>query len=55
MVEGDVDYPFFPRCSLCGTMFEIDIDSFEEKPWRLPKIDITDLFNFSLDEDRWKE
>lgn len=37
------------------TVFEIDIDSFEEKPWKLPGTDITDFFNFKLDEDSWKE
>lgn len=37
------------------TVFEIDIDSFEEKPWRLSGTDTTDFFNFSLDEDSWKE
>ncbi|XP_057827288.2 FIP1[V]-like protein isoform X1 [Cryptomeria japonica] len=37
------------------TIFEIDIDSFEEKPWKLPGIDITDFFNFNLDEDGWKQ
>eukprot|EP01018_Ginkgo_biloba_P037158 Gb_32960 [translate_table: standard] len=37
------------------TVFEIDIDSFEDKPWRLPGVDITDFFNFSLDEEGWKQ
>ncbi|KAH9313977.1 hypothetical protein KI387_022604 [Taxus chinensis] len=37
------------------TIFEIDVDSFEEKQWRHPGIDITDFFNFNLDEDGWKQ
>ncbi|KAK1389466.1 Fip1 domain-containing protein [Heracleum sosnowskyi] len=37
------------------TVFEVDIDSFEEKPWRLHGIDISDFFNFGLNEDSWKE
>ncbi|CAN4084438.1 unnamed protein product [Withania somnifera] len=37
------------------TIFEVDIDGFDEKPWRLPGIDATDFFNFGLDEDSWKE
>ncbi|KAF8393061.1 hypothetical protein HHK36_021302 [Tetracentron sinense] len=37
------------------TVFDIDIDSFEEKPWRHPGIDATDFFNFGLGEDNWKD
>ncbi|KAL3623943.1 hypothetical protein CASFOL_032759 [Castilleja foliolosa] len=36
-------------------IFEIDIDGFEEKPWRLPGIEISDFFNFGLNEDSWKD
>ncbi|PWA51288.1 Pre-mRNA polyadenylation factor Fip1 [Artemisia annua] len=36
------------------TIFEVDIDGFEEKPWRLEGIDISDFFNFGLDEESWK-
>ncbi|CAL5402115.1 unnamed protein product [Camellia sinensis] len=36
------------------TIFEVDVDSFEEKPWRLPGIDISDFFNFGLNEENWK-
>nr|CAD1832844.1 unnamed protein product [Ananas comosus var. bracteatus] len=37
------------------TVFDIEIDSFEEKPWRYPGADVSDFFNFELDEDKWKE
>ncbi|KAL6965657.1 hypothetical protein U1Q18_036712 [Sarracenia purpurea var. burkii] len=37
------------------TIFDIDIDSFEEKPWRIPGIDLSDYFNFSLNEESWKD
>ncbi|XP_008790389.2 FIP1[V]-like protein [Phoenix dactylifera] len=37
------------------TIFDIDIESFEEKPWRHPGVDISDFFNFGLDEDKWKD
>ncbi|XP_058067593.1 FIP1[V]-like protein isoform X2 [Magnolia sinica] len=37
------------------TVFDIHIDSFEEKPWRHPGVDTSDYFNFGLDEDNWKE
>ncbi|KAG9147580.1 hypothetical protein Leryth_007375 [Lithospermum erythrorhizon] len=37
------------------TIFEVDIDSFEDKPWRLPGIDMSDFFNFGLNEEGWKE
>ncbi|XP_058206968.1 FIP1[V]-like protein [Rhododendron vialii] len=36
------------------TIFEVDVDSFEEKPWKLPGIDVSDFFNFSMNEDSWK-
>ncbi|XP_057767852.1 FIP1[V]-like protein [Salvia miltiorrhiza] len=37
------------------TIFEVDIDSFEEKPWKLPGIDVSDFFNFGLNEDSWRD
>ncbi|KAK4790239.1 hypothetical protein SAY86_017543 [Trapa natans] len=37
------------------TIFEVDIDSFEEKPWKYPGIDSTEFFNFGLDEESWKD
>ncbi|XP_047324818.1 FIP1[V]-like protein [Impatiens glandulifera] len=35
-------------------IFDVDIDSFEEKPWKQPGIDISDYFNFGLNEESWK-
>ncbi|XVE71116.1 hypothetical protein DITRI_Ditri10aG0124600 [Diplodiscus trichospermus] len=37
------------------TIFDVDIDSFEEKPWKYPGIDLSDFFNFGLNEDSWKD
>ncbi|KAF8093828.1 hypothetical protein N665_0377s0038 [Sinapis alba] len=37
------------------TIFEFDIDAFEEKPWRFQGVDITDYFNFGLNEESWKD
>nr|VDC79339.1 unnamed protein product [Brassica rapa] len=37
------------------TIFEFDIDAFEEKPWRYQGVDITDYFNFGLNEETWKD
>ncbi|KAI3814668.1 hypothetical protein L1987_14311 [Smallanthus sonchifolius] len=37
------------------TIFEVDIDGFEEKPWRLQGIDMSDFFNFGMNEESWKE
>ncbi|CAA0806505.1 FIP1 [Striga hermonthica] len=37
------------------TIFEVDIDGFEEKPWRLQEIDMSDFFNFGLNEEGWKD
>ncbi|KAG8651948.1 hypothetical protein MANES_06G037900v8 [Manihot esculenta] len=36
------------------TIFDVDIDSFEEKPWKYPGVDISDFFNFGLNEEIWK-
>jgi hypothetical protein len=40
---------------LFRTIFEVDIDSFEEKPWRYPGVEMTDYFNFGLNEESWKD
>ncbi|XP_071716780.1 FIP1[V]-like protein [Rutidosis leptorrhynchoides] len=37
------------------TIFEVDIDSFEDKPWRHPGVDVSDFFNFGMNEETWKE
>ncbi|CAH8386381.1 unnamed protein product [Eruca vesicaria subsp. sativa] len=37
------------------TIFEFDIETFEEKPWRYQGVDITDYFNFGLNEETWKD
>ncbi|CAL1358831.1 unnamed protein product [Linum trigynum] len=37
------------------TIFDVDIDNFEEKPWKYPGVDITDFFNFGLNEESWKD
>ncbi|XP_024539135.1 trichohyalin [Selaginella moellendorffii] len=37
------------------TVFDIDIDQFEEKPWEYEGTDITDYFNFGFTEDTWKQ
>ncbi|KAE8678700.1 hypothetical protein F3Y22_tig00111402pilonHSYRG00124 [Hibiscus syriacus] len=37
------------------TIFDVDIDSFEEKPWKYPGIDLSDFFNFGLNEESWKD
>lgn len=36
------------------TIFDINVDKFEEKRWRHPGVDVSDFFNFDLDEDSWK-
>jgi hypothetical protein len=37
------------------TIFEVDIESFEEKPWKLQGIEISDFFNFGMNEETWKD
>ncbi|KAF5184101.1 Fip1 [Thalictrum thalictroides] len=36
------------------TILDVNIDAFEHKPWKHPGVDITDFFNFGLDEESWK-
>ncbi|PKI78268.1 hypothetical protein CRG98_001326 [Punica granatum] len=36
------------------SIFHVNIDAFKVKPWRYPGADITDYFNFGLDEESWK-
>ncbi|OVA02511.1 Pre-mRNA polyadenylation factor Fip1 [Macleaya cordata] len=36
------------------TIFDVNIETFERKAWRHPGVDITDFFNFGLDEESWK-
>ncbi|XP_048428201.1 uncharacterized protein LOC125471609 isoform X1 [Pyrus x bretschneideri] len=37
------------------TILDVNIESFEEKPWKYPGVDVTDYFNFGLNEDCWKQ
>ncbi|XP_028751744.1 FIP1[V]-like protein isoform X2 [Neltuma alba] len=36
------------------SIFDVNIDTLEEKPWRTLGVDITDYFNFGFDENSWK-
>lgn len=36
------------------TIVDVNIDAFDEKPWKHPGADITDFFNFDFDEESWK-
>uniref|UniRef100_A0AAZ3Q829 Pre-mRNA 3'-end-processing factor FIP1 n=1 Tax=Oncorhynchus tshawytscha TaxID=74940 RepID=A0AAZ3Q829_ONCTS len=33
---------------------EVDMETFEEKPWRKPGADLSDYFNYGFNEDTWK-
>ncbi|CAG8552292.1 6015_t:CDS:10 [Ambispora leptoticha] len=35
-------------------LYDVDLDSFEDKPWRKPGADITDYFNFGFNEHTWR-
>ncbi|KAL7888028.1 hypothetical protein AOLI_G00030020 [Acnodon oligacanthus] len=37
-----------------GTLLDVDVESFEEKPWRKPGADLSDYFNYGFNEDTWK-
>lgn len=36
-------------------VFDLDIDTLEDKPWRKPGVDITDYFNYGFNEDTWRQ
>ncbi|KAL3205948.1 hypothetical protein MRX96_040536 [Rhipicephalus microplus] len=36
------------------SIYEFNIESLEDKPWRKPGADITDYFNYGFNEDTWK-
>ncbi|KAL1254667.1 hypothetical protein QQF64_016896 [Cirrhinus molitorella] len=38
-----------------GNVLQVDVESFEEKPWRKPGADLSDYFNYGFNEDTWKE
>ncbi|KAM0886064.1 hypothetical protein ACQ4PT_029939 [Festuca glaucescens] len=47
------DYYFFlPRNR---TVFDINIEAFQQKPWRQRGADLSDYFNFGLDEEGWRK
>ncbi|KAJ1293822.1 hypothetical protein BS78_01G098100 [Paspalum vaginatum] len=49
---GGLDFTLPPH----KTIFDVDVDAaFEEKPWKYPGADISDFFNFGLDEEKWKD
>jgi pre-mRNA 3'-end-processing factor FIP1 len=35
-------------------IFDVDLDAFEDRPWRKPGADLTDYFNFGFNEQTWK-
>ncbi|KAJ3024908.1 UNVERIFIED_CONTAM: cleavage polyadenylation factor subunit fip1 [Siphonaria sp. JEL0065] len=35
-------------------LFDLELDSIEDKPWRKPGADITDYFNFGFNEASWR-
>ncbi|XP_059354799.1 pre-mRNA 3'-end-processing factor FIP1-like isoform X3 [Carassius carassius] len=37
-----------------GNVLKVDVESFEEKPWRKPGAELSDYFNYGFNEDTWK-
>ncbi|XP_037554195.1 pre-mRNA 3'-end-processing factor FIP1 isoform X2 [Nematolebias whitei] len=35
-------------------VLDVDMESFDEKPWRKPGADLSDYFNYGFNEDTWK-
>lgn len=40
--------------STASSIYNIELDSIEEKPWRQPGSDLTDYFNYGFDEQTWR-
>ncbi|EFA80237.1 cleavage and polyadenylation specificity factor FIP1 [Heterostelium album PN500] len=36
------------------SIYDVSLDSFDDKPWNKPGADITDYFNYNFTEDTWK-
>jgi len=50
-----VNLIFYPDFLLhCSGIFDVNIDTLMEKPWKVPGVDITDYFNFGFNESTWK-
>lgn len=49
------DFLFNLPLFLFRTIFDVDIDSFEEKPWKYPGVDVSEFFNFGLNDNTWKD
>lgn len=61
LILSCVLYLFFPCLAhpfrlpfLNSSLFNSDIDSISDKPWRRPGVDLTDYFNYGFDEETWK-
>jgi len=46
--------PQTPSGKFQKSVFEFDIDSLEDKPWRKSGVDITDYFNYGFNEESWR-
>ncbi|EME29686.1 Pre-mRNA 3'-end-processing factor FIP1 [Galdieria sulphuraria] len=45
----------FPGAHVDYSVFENEIDSLEEKPWREKGAELSDYFNYGFTEDTWRE
>ncbi|GJQ13230.1 hypothetical protein GpartN1_g5021.t1 [Galdieria partita] len=45
----------FPGAHIDYSVFENEIDSLEEKPWREKGAELSDYFNYGFTEDTWRE
>jgi len=45
----------FPGANVDYSVFENEIDSLEEKPWREKGAELSDYFNYGFTEDTWRE
>jgi pre-mRNA 3'-end-processing factor FIP1 len=43
-----------PKDSAGNDLFDLDIDTLEDKPWRRPGANMADYFNYGMNEAAWK-
>ncbi len=42
------------RFGFTKTAFDTDLDTLPDQPWKKPRVDISDYFNYGLTESSWK-
>ena len=51
---ASIDVEFNPKDENGNDLFDLDIEEFESKPWRIPGANQSDWFNYGMNEIAWK-